>query len=189
VCAAVRRACVAAALLQQWRCRGGMAVEEGEVDRQLCDAVQRGDVAGISLALLAGANVNFHEGTMRRTPLQWAALYGHVAAVEALLAAGAHVDGARSGGLTPLMLAANTDHAATVAVLLAAGADLHRVDSDGRTALHLACYDGHVDCVRMLLEAGAQADVCDGDGKRPIDVVRAALRCAVAVGLLVSTHV
>jgi len=175
VCAVVvRRACVAA-LPSLWQCRRGMAAVEREVDRQLCDAAWRGDVAGISLALLAGANVNAHEGTTSWTPLQWAAVSGRAAAMEALLAAGAHVDGAGSGGSTPLLLAASHGHAVAMAVLLAAGADVHRVTSDRSTALHLACCYGHVDCARALLDAGARTDVRNRGGKRPIDSVRAEL--------------
>jgi len=165
---------VAAVLLLEQR-RRGMAAEEREVDQRLCDAAKRGDVAGISLALLAGANVTLNEGTEWYTPLQWAAMYGHVAAMEALLAAGAHVDGVDSSGLTPLMYAAVYARAAAVAVLLAAGADVHRVSSDGHTALHLACRAGTFRCAHALLEAGARADVRNRDGERPIDVVRAVL--------------
>jgi len=173
VCRAVRRVCVAAALSLQ--CRRGMAVRVREVDRQLCDAADRGDVAGISLALLAGAGVNIFEGTGGWTPLQWAARRGHVSAMEALLAAGAHVDSVDSSGWTPLMHAANNGRAAALAVLLAAGVDVHRFDCFGDTALHRACCFGRVDCARTLLDAGARMDVRNRHGERPIDAVSAEL--------------
>jgi len=159
-----------------------MAARERAVDRQLCDAAERGDVAGISLVLLAGANVNAGEGTELYTPLQWAVVYGHVAAIEALLVAGAHVDGADENGWTPLMRAAVSGRTASVAALLAAGADVHRVNNGDYTALHQACYGGHVDCARTLLDAGAPTDVRGGNGKRPIDVVSAVLLCVAVVG-------
>jgi len=171
-----------AAALSLWRCRHGMAAMEREVDWQLCRAAECGDVAGISLALLAGANVNGHEGTGWWTPLQSAAWYGRLAAVKALLGAGAHMDGVTNGCVTPLMCAALNGHAATVATLLAGGADVHRMDDYASTALHWACTYGRVPCVRALLDAGARADVRDDDGKRPIDVVSAILRFAVVVG-------
>jgi len=182
VCATVRRACVAAALsLSQWQQRRGMAARERDVNDQLCDAACRGDVAAISLALVAGANVNIFEGTDGWTPLHWAAQSGRIGAIEALLAAGAHVDGADSSGWTALMWAATNGRAAVVAALLAAGADAHRVNNNGDTALHQACRWGHVDCARALVDAGARADVRNRDGQRPIDAVRAVLRCAVSV--------
>jgi len=188
----VRAMCVCAAVRRAWqrcrfRCRCGMAARVRGVDWQLCDAAALGDVAGISLALLAGADVNVHEGTWVATPLQTAAYNGHVDAVELLLAAGAHVDGANDFGWTPLMRAASKGYGSIVAALVAAGADAHRVSSYGHTALHWACSCGRVDCARALLDAGARTNGCDRAGKRPIDVVRAVLRCAVAVGSCVTT--
>jgi len=153
-----------------------MAAMERDVDEQLCDAAMLGDVAGISLALLAGANVNVHEGTWVMTPLLLAIQRNRIAALEALLAASAHVDGDWSNGITPLMLAAANGHAAAFVALLAAGADVHRVNSDGVTALHCACRWGHVDCARALLDAGARTDGRNRDGKRPVDVVSPVLR-------------
>jgi len=181
---------VAAALsLLQWQGRRCMAAEVREVDQQLCDAARGGDVEGISLALLAGADVNANEGSWRMTPLQSAARNGHVATVEALLAAGAHVDGVDALGWTPLMFAAFTGHAAVVSAQLAAGADVHRVDRGGDKALHWACFHGHVDCARALLDAGARADVRNRHGRRPIDVVSAVLGCVVAVGPCATTRI
>jgi len=136
-----------------------MAAMVREVDWQLYNAAARGDVAGISLALLA---------------------------------AGAHVDCADSGGRTPLMRAAMNGYDAAVEALLAAGADVHRVNFRGTTALHWACSWGRVNCVRALLEAGARADVRNRDGKRPIDVVRdlcAVLSCVVVDWLRVTARI
>jgi ankyrin repeat protein len=139
---------------------------------KLCDAAERGDVAGIERQIAAGADPNACEHTDELTPLQRAAQEGHLAAMAALLNAGARVDGANSGGWTPLMFA--TEHGRTVAIaaLLAAGADVRRANKDGGTALHSASRSGRLDAARVLLEAGARADVRNKDGKRPIDVVR-----------------
>jgi hypothetical protein len=142
-------------------------------NEKLVDAAKSGDVAEIERQIAAGADPNAFEGTDRSTPLQRAALYGHGAAIAALVKAGAHVDGANSYGTTPLMFAAASGRTAAVDALVAAGADVHRVDNDGDTALHWASMNGCLDAARALLEAGAKTDVRNKDGKRPIDMVRA----------------
>jgi len=149
------------------------------VDQQLLFAAEIGDVASISVALRAGANVNVlpREGMLiwQQVPLHLAARHGHTAAMEALLAAGAHVDEPDRYGWTSLMKAAAHGHAAAVAILLAAGADVHPVEREGQTALHLGCIHGHVAIVRALLDAGARTDVRDYYGNLPVDVVSALL--------------
>jgi hypothetical protein len=155
-------------------------------NERLCAAAGRGDVAEIERLVAAGADPNVNEGTDDWTPLQRAAETGHVAAMAALLAAGARVDGADTIGWTPLMWAAFSNCAAAADALVAAGTDVHRVDKDGNTALACASAFGRLDAARVLLEAGARTDVCRNDGKRPIDVVRALARslarrgCAIA---------
>lgn len=58
--------------------------------------------------------------------LHFAALKGHVAIVETLLAAGADKDRQTLEGLTPLHIAAINGHVEVVRVLLRAGADINR---------------------------------------------------------------
>jgi ankyrin repeat protein len=144
-------------------------------NEKLRDAAKSGDVAEMERQIAAGANPNAFEGTGGWTPLQQAAMYGHIAAMAALLKAGARVDGVDSAGITALMVAAYGGHTAAVDALVAAGADVHRVNENGDTALHWASAWGHLDAARVLLEAGAKADVRNKDGKRPIDLVRVPL--------------
>jgi hypothetical protein len=140
-----------------------------EVNWELCDAAESGDVADIERLIAAGADPNAAD--VESTPLQAAAANGHIAAIAALLAVGARVNGAGRSGSTPLLLAASCGHAAAVTALLAAGADVHRADSRIFTALHWASREGHFDAARVLLEAGARTDVRNKYGERPIDVV------------------
>jgi hypothetical protein len=155
-------------------------------DDELCDAAERGDVAKIERVIAEGANPNALVDDY--TPLQWAAHYGHLAAIAALLKAGAYVDGVDSAGFTPLIMAAWYGHRAAIDALVAAGADVHRANNKGNTALHYASMYGRLDAARVLLEAGAQADVRNKDGllfgNRPIDVVRCAARSLVAAARL-----
>jgi hypothetical protein len=143
-----------------------------ELDERLRDAADRGDVACIAAALLAGADLEALDGAYVMTPLQWAAYTGHVAAIAALLKAGARVDG-MFRDWTPLILAACRDCTAAMDALLTAGADVHHAGTDGGTALHRASYKGHMDAARLLVEAGARTDVRNEDGQRSIDEVRA----------------
>jgi hypothetical protein len=161
------------------RSRRGVACVRRRVmssaNNKLCDAAERGDVAEIERQIAAGADANAFEGMGRYTPLQWAAYYGHVAAMAALLAAGARVDSADSCGTTPLIWAAYSGHTVAIDALLAAGADVHHVTVDSDTALHYALMEGRLDAARVLLEAGAWTDVRNRRGERPTDVRRAPL--------------
>jgi ankyrin repeat protein len=148
---------------------------------KLCDAAKSGDVAEIERQIAAGADPNALDGTAKRSPLHWAADGGHLAAIDALLKAGARLDGASSSGVTPLMEAAISGNTTAVNALVAAGADVRCANKRGDTALHRASMRGDLDAARMLVEAGARADVRNRDGYRPIDMVRATLACSVVV--------
>lgn len=75
-----------------------------------------------------------------------------------LLAKGAHVSFASTGGASPLHAAARHGHVDVVNVLLYAGAALELKDGTGASALHLACFNGHLECVRALLDRGAHLE-------------------------------
>jgi uncharacterized protein len=153
------------------RSAGGGAMASG-ADERLVDAAKGGDVKGIAAALLAGADPNAFEGTYNMSPLQQAAVRGRVAAIAALLAAGARLDGEDWDGNTPLMGTAQYSHIAAMIALLAAGADVHCANKLGFAALHYASMCGRLDAARLLAEAGARADVRNKEGERPIDMVR-----------------
>ncbi len=67
------------------------------------------------------------------TPLHIAAIYGNRDCVQALLAAGAHLEAEDDEGQTPLLSAASFGHVEVVKVLLAHGADATKRDKMGRT--------------------------------------------------------
>jgi uncharacterized protein len=155
-----------------------------DADLRLVDAAERGDVPEIERLVAAGADPNALEGiaVAIMTPLQQAALYNHTAAVGALLAAGAHVNGTDSDGNTPLFYAAAAkDSSSTIDVLLAAGAALSHASAYGSTALHWAVRWDSLHAVRALLDAGARMYVRNNKGQPPIDMVRDARVGAAAV--------
>ena len=83
------------------------------------------------------------------TPLMAAALHGHVEAVRALIAGGAHVDRAHMGK-TALHAAALADRAEIARELLNAGASADVVDHSGITPLQEATEWGYDEVVREI---------------------------------------
>ena len=108
------------------------------------------------------------------TPLLYAARSGCAGCVQAILAAGEHVDRPTPDGVTALMLALDNYEFDTAMTLLDAGANPHYADWWGRTALYLAVdlssyvprTPAHprskaatgMDVVRRLLAAGVEVD-------------------------------
>jgi ankyrin repeat protein len=99
-------------------------------------------------------------------PLHQAALFGHVAVIQALLEAGARVDLEGPERATALSLAATMGHAPAVAALLARGADPGHRDGAGRTPLEAA------------LERPATRYAAGTSGPVSVDAVAAVLRQA-----------
>ncbi|HZE69655.1 MAG TPA: TonB family protein [Pyrinomonadaceae bacterium] len=83
-------------------------------------------------------------------PLARAAADGDAKAVQALLAKGADVDGATSGGQTPLILAIISSQTDILRLLLAAGADPQRRDGLGLNAFDWAERRGFADGLALL---------------------------------------
>ena len=86
-----------------------------------------------------------------RTPLYGAAVGGHVAVCQWLLACGgARVDAATAQGRTPLLAACLRGHLAVLQLLLAHGADVRHRDHERATALHYAVTGAHVPLLECL---------------------------------------
>ncbi len=98
------------------------------------------------------------EGGM--TPLIMASMSGNADVIEALIAAGADVNMAKSTGATPLMLAAASGKVDAVRSLLDHGAGVNAKEtSHGQTALMFAAGMGRGDVIRFLLQRGADPGV------------------------------
>lgn len=124
--------------------------------------------------------------------LHLAIKHGKGEVIDALLAAGADIEGHNNNGYTPLAVAASSGRADPLRRLIAAGAAVNATVHDGSTALSLASARssttavelllaakadpdldkpllnavryGRTDIVRKLLEAGAKIDLHDSDG-------------------------
>lgn len=92
-----------------------------DVDKDLATAARSGEGSKVAALLKAGANVNGRTSD-RKTPLMWAACYGHLKIVEALLAAGADIEATDSLGGTAILYATAGVHDDVVALLKAKGA-------------------------------------------------------------------
>jgi ankyrin repeat protein len=88
-----------------------------------------------------------------------AAKSGDVAALSAMLEAGADPDARDSRGQTALMLASHGGHTDAVRALIDAGADLDHRAKFGLTATMLAVVAGHEAVAGLLVEAGANLEI------------------------------
>ena len=110
--------------------------------------------------LAAGARVTAVTREGQMTPLVMAAMNGSARVIEALLAAGADANAAKSTGTTPLMLAAAAGKVDAVKALLDHGARANEKEtSHGQTALMFAAGMGRGDVIRLLMKRGADAGI------------------------------
>ena len=113
-----------------------------------------GNLPVIAALVEAGADVDHAEADGWR-PLHIAASAGQVAALDALLAAGASLALASDGSVTPaLYLAASNAHLGAVERLLDVGADPAQA-AGGWTPLHAAAAEGHAEVALRLAQRGA----------------------------------
>ena len=118
------------------------------------------------------------------TALIEAAMYGHTATAEALLAAGAESEARDNHGYTALHWAAWKGHTATAQALLAAGAEIEARDNVGQTALHRAAWSGHTTTAQALLAAGAEIEARDNFGRTALLLAALNVDTATAQALL-----
>ena len=143
----------------------GPAPTPEEAPRLLIAAVQA-DGAATLPHLLRVFPVAALDGTVREwTPLMHAVKLGQLAAVDALLQAGASAEYRMpTAGGTALMIGVQHSQPMAVARLLEAKAPLETRDTSGWTALKWAAQMGDTAVVRVLLEAGATVEAAEGEG-------------------------
>ena len=143
-------------------------------------ATEDDDPAGVLLLLKHKARADARD-RQRRSALHDAALAGHTAILDALLAAGANLEARDALGRTPLLEAAASGRAAVVEHLLRHSPDLAAVDGEGRNALVLAAMAADVPplLVRRLLDLGLVADLSDPLARRAVDSAAASGRWAI----------
>lgn len=141
-------------------------------------AALRGNVEMIELLTSFGP-VHFDSGQGNRTALHLAALKGGLAAVQALVAAGADVNAREAGsGFTPIFYASYHDdpyreHTAIAAYLCEQGADPNVRSEEGRTPLMMAVREGMYGVIEALLRHEPDLSLRDPEGRDVYDLATA----------------
>lgn len=119
------------------------------------DAAKTGDIAAITAALDAGADIEAKDGG--GTPLYFAVRKGHLEAAELLLERGAEINIASNYFGDLLTIATVNGRVDLITLLLAHGANPNAT-FNGESALHVAVKYRCLACVKALVEAGADVN-------------------------------
>jgi hypothetical protein len=157
-------------------------------------AAEGADVDCVNILIAAGADPNGEWrgrhpdfGPFAHSPLHMAVRFDRrftnetqaIAVIEALIAAGADIEGRNYYRQTPLHLAVVTGHAAIVECLLVHGANPNTTDAVGDSPLHSlavsdisACIENCARMAELLLKNGASTIVANAKGQTPIDCAK-----------------
>jgi ankyrin repeat protein len=124
-------------------------------------AIRENSLASLGALIKAGdVNAGDKRGS---TPLMYAAAYGSLDAMKALIAAGTDVNAKNAFDATALMWCASDLE--KVRLLVEHGADVNARSKQGRTPLIIAAaHDGASQIVKLLLDKGADPSAHDGGG-------------------------
>ncbi|TGJ82709.1 hypothetical protein E0Z10_g6062 [Xylaria hypoxylon] len=132
------------------------------------------DVVKQILCFLEGGNraaqsSSRHSGVESKSPLHFAAEYGHNDVVQLLLDEGLPCDSKDSDSRTPLSYACQAGLLPTVKLLLEQRVDVNTQDSTGRTPLSYAAAGGHPGVVAVLMEQSElDPNVIDSEARSPL---------------------
>ena len=127
---------------------------QGTTSLMVAAAFGNGEVADILIE--HGADPNARGGVNGATPLHFAAMAGHPAVVNLLLANGARIDIGDYLGDAPLHYAAFYNRGAMIELLAAAGADVNLTNHAGLTPFSLASRHGRMAAMATFSHLGAR---------------------------------
>jgi len=136
------------------------------LDRELAQAVARGEVERARQLIKDGAQVNAVDAA-GQSALLIASRAGDLEMARLLLRSAADANG-RGGAFTPLGTAALHGNAPLVSLLLRAGAEVDAVGLNGQTPLMNAVKLDRFDAAALLLKAGADTRQVDRNGDDPL---------------------
>jgi hypothetical protein len=140
--------------------------------RGIDDAIDAGDIDAVADLIAKDSSCVNRTTGYGMSPINLAALRGHVAIVKMLIAKGASAvepTGSGESGLsTPLHKAAEGGHKDVAELLLANHADVNAKDNQGATPLHWAAAYDHQDVVELLLTNNADVNAKANDGATPL---------------------
>lgn len=150
------------------------ALLEAGASPNVWEAATMGDTARVRALIEQDKSLLQARAADGGPPLHYAAHFGRLDTVKALLVLGADV---RANGVGPfkntaLHAASAAGHTDVAEVLLDAGADVNATDEHGYVALHNAAANGVVPLAQLLLKRGATVDVKASDGKTPLEFAR-----------------
>lgn len=139
---------------------------------KLHNAIQDGDIARMKEVLAEGVDPD-HEDDYGRSFLWFAVNRGNLAAVQALVEAGAAVNTAAKYTGTLLQVAARKGSVDIASYLLEKNPKLlESRDRDGNTALHTAAESGYPDLVAFLIEKGLDANAKNFSNRSPLSLAQ-----------------
>jgi ankyrin repeat protein len=156
--------------------------------RGIDDAIDAGDIDAVADLIAKDLSCVNRTTGYGMSPINLAALRGHVAIVKLLIAKGASpvepTGSGESGLSTPLHKAAEGGRKDVAELLLANHADVNAKDNQGATPLHWAAAYGHQDVVELLLTNKADVNAKANDGATPLHYAAYGRQTNVVVLLL-----
>jgi hypothetical protein len=166
----------AAAAGRLCRAMGVMQASAEEVDAEGLTLLMRAAADGAGgrvLRCLVAARADVHRSDTEedRTPLFFAAEYGHAEAVETLARLGGDVNRTSEPQVfdsSPVWIAAQEGHTAVIEALARLGADVNKAAKDGRAPVYVAAAQGHAAAIETLGKLGADVNQANEDGGTPL---------------------
>lgn len=136
------------------------------------DVIGRGDIDRLRTMLQENPALVSDTNELGKQPLQYAVSFGHVDAMEALVAAGADVNAEDKTGMTALHAAAVTGRREEARWLLDHGADLHIRDKFGNMPSHTAAIHNQGGVIEVLFKHGDPLTEKNNAGMTPLDLAK-----------------
>ncbi|GJL79010.1 MAG: hypothetical protein NPINA01_19990 [Nitrospinaceae bacterium] len=149
--------------------------ELSNLDRELLDAVKKGDLDRVRQAISDGANANA-QGKDGSNPLGKAASGGYLEIVKTLIQAGADANWEAPRGQTALNVAAGMGNSDVLQALIEAGADVNqKIKSNeapkryqGATPIFIAAEFDRSETLRVLIDSGSNVNAVNKLGMTPL---------------------